>query len=394
MSSIAAAWYPCATNTCWAAARSCLRRAERGRRTGLPVACVPLVVEVISTVSNHAPHATYRAFPFTVASRQATEERTVDETGQPGAEATAGGNDGGDREGAYEHQSWSSSDSRESSFDAQDGGRRSPTTGRSAVGSARVNGDNTSIRARSDLRPSQHEQLAPVTPLNAWERRGRIPNGAEPPADQVNGARPLTLAEHSAMMDNLPYADRRSTSDGPAGQSPSGYFSARPASPAGGTPSGEYPRSGPAGGERTPPLLVSAPTRPDRPLPGQPPADRPGHSGYASPAGPVSSPAGPFPPLTTDRRTEPPATPTAPGVDPATSRGLPTAPRSAPPFPGLSPTTATSIGSAAVPPTTTSIGSAAVAPTSIGSAAVPPVAPLPPPLPASGPTSGPPLRPV
>src|SRR6266540_2139099 len=103
MSSIAAAWYPWATNTSWAAASNCLRRAERGNRVGRAVRG-PLAVTIDTSViralpcsfsqagwfgervrpANWADVATYRCCSHTVASAGVTEERTVEESGQPG----------------------------------------------------------------------------------------------------------------------------------------------------------------------------------------------------------------------------------------------------------------------------------------------------------------------
>src|SRR4051812_28555191 len=94
MSSMAAAWYPCATKTCWAAARSCLRRGERGKRTGRPVAWVPLGADVIFHTPDPLEIATYPLYAHTVASPEATEERAVDETGQSGSPGATGAHHG------------------------------------------------------------------------------------------------------------------------------------------------------------------------------------------------------------------------------------------------------------------------------------------------------------
>src|SRR5919107_2346435 len=111
MSSIAAAWYPCATKICWAAARSCLRRAERGRRVGRAV-CAPPDAAVMSTnlrdcgnarlavshgrAGNCRDAATYRHCNHTVASAGSSEERAVNETGQSGETGAAESGAGAD----------------------------------------------------------------------------------------------------------------------------------------------------------------------------------------------------------------------------------------------------------------------------------------------------------
>ncbi|MDT5035799.1 MAG: hypothetical protein QOE03_984, partial [Micromonosporaceae bacterium] len=134
----------------------------------------------------------------------------MDETGQSGADATARGNGAGDHDEARglssgaANGSWSTDSLLE---------WRPPgvPTGRAAVGSARVNGDG---------------DPAGVDPFPPDDDPPRgYPNRAEPAdATGVHGAGgnghpvhgsplPLPTPEHSAMIDDIPYADRQETAD-------------------------------------------------------------------------------------------------------------------------------------------------------------------------------------
>src|SRR5262249_57667457 len=164
-----------------------------GRGAGGVVASIPLVPEVISCPPNRPAGSTYRPYPFTVASPQATEERTVDETGQPGADATPGGNGAGERGGPYDSTPWPANGS--SSPGALAGWRHSGGSSRqTAVGSARVHGDNTSIRPRAAMR-APYADLLPSARVNVDQHRraGQPRYGAEVDDHPINGsARPLT----------------------------------------------------------------------------------------------------------------------------------------------------------------------------------------------------------
>src|SRR5690242_302121 len=94
MSSMAAAWYPCATKTSCAAASNCLRRAERGNRTGRPAVWVPLVADMSNL--RCALIRTHRVRQLTAVLQhgsltQETEEWAVDERGQPDSEPAGAG---------------------------------------------------------------------------------------------------------------------------------------------------------------------------------------------------------------------------------------------------------------------------------------------------------------
>ena len=117
----------------------------------------------------------------------------MDETGHPGADAPAGGNGAGERDGSHDSTPWPANGS--SSLEALAGwrqpgdrsgqgangnGRGGGSTGRAAVGSARV-GDNTSIRARAEMRAPYADLIAPLPPPAAVVN-GDDPTGAGQPA--------------------------------------------------------------------------------------------------------------------------------------------------------------------------------------------------------------------
>ena len=148
----------------------------------------------------------------------------------------------------------------------------------------------------SELRPPFTEALAPVTPINGYERRARPadgPPGPDPLSDPrhgppPNGGRPLTLAEHSAMMDSLPYPDRQSTSDFPAGRSRSDT-SPRARGPTVNRPAPRRPRSRPR--YRRPPRRRPPCRHPSRPVSPAPPVAEPTN------LRPVNPPAAEPPPV-------------------------------------------------------------------------------------------------
>src|SRR2546423_343979 len=199
MSSMAAAWYPWATKTSWAAASNCLRRAERGNRPGRPAVCVPLVAAMsilrISAVRTRRGEQ-LTAVPQHGSLTWETERWAVDETAQPGNEkvgvgdeasvtptnAWQPGSNGGYRDNGSRRAPslrtadapWSSAGAAlEPSVEpAASGWRRSATSG---------------LRSRAEVRTRYADLLAPVRPAippphpHADEIPSRAPPAPPPP---------------------------------------------------------------------------------------------------------------------------------------------------------------------------------------------------------------------
>src|SRR5947209_6875012 len=194
MSSMAAAWYPWATKTSWAAASNCLRRAERGNRTGRPAVCVPLVAAMsilrISAVRTRRGEQ-LTAVPQHGSLTWETERWAVDETAQPGNEqvgvgdeasvtptnAWQPGSNGGYRDNGSRRAPslrtadapWSSAGAAlEPSVEpAANGWRRSATSG---------------LRGRAEVRTRYADLLAPVSPAipPPHAQADEIPSSAPP----------------------------------------------------------------------------------------------------------------------------------------------------------------------------------------------------------------------